>query len=83
MVAPKTNEYKLILAKPYAPNLGAEIYGVDLSQNVPDDQFAEIHDAFLKYQVLFFKEQKEISPEQHVIFGKRFGQAYSLVWCRA
>lgn len=54
MVAPKTNEYNLIEAKPFAPNLGAEIYGVDLSQAVSDAQFAEIRDAFLTYQVLFF-----------------------------
>ena len=77
MVAPKTNTYSLIEAKPFAPNLGAEIYGVDLSQPVPDAQFAEIRDAFLKYQVLFFKEQKEIPPEQHVTFGKRFGPLHA------
>lgn len=77
MVAPKTNDYKLIVAKPFCPNLGAEIYGVDLSQDVPDDQFAEIQDAFLKYQVLFFKDQKEIPPEQHVKFGKRFGPLHA------
>ena len=77
MVALTTNDYKLIVAKPFSPNLGAEIYGVDLSQNIPDDQFAEIRDAFLKYQVLFFKDQKEIPPEQHVIFGKRFGPLHA------
>ena len=77
MVALKTNDYELIVAKPFSPNLGAEIYGVDLSQNVPDDQFAEIRDAFHKYQVLFFKDQKEIPPEQHVIFGKRFGPLHA------
>lgn len=73
MVAIKTNDYTRIEARPFAPNLGAEIYGVDLSQDVPDDQFAEIRAAFHKYQVLFFKDQKEIPPEQHVAFGKRFG----------
>ncbi|MEP0565492.1 MAG: TauD/TfdA family dioxygenase, partial [Paracoccaceae bacterium] len=77
MVAVKTNDYTLIEAKPFAPNLGAEIYGVDLSAPVPDDQFAEIKDAFLKYQVLFFKDQKEIPPEQHVAFGKRFGPLHA------
>ena len=75
MVAPKTNDYELIVAKPFSPNLGAEIFGVDLSQDVPDGQFAEIRDAFHKYQVLFFKDQKEIPPEQHVKFGKRYWTA--------
>ena len=77
MVSIKTNDYKLIEAKPFAPNLGAEIYGVDLSQTVPDDHFEEIQDAFYKYQVLFFKNQKEIPPEQHVTFGKRFGPLHA------
>ena len=70
---PHTNDYTLITAKPFAPNLGAKIYGVDLSKQVPEAQFAEVRDAFLKYQVLFFKEQSEIPPEQHIALGKRFG----------
>ena len=77
MVAPKTNAYSLIEAKPFSPHLGAEVYGVDLSETISDAQFAEILDAFLKYQVLFFKNQKEIPPEQHVIFGKRFGPLHA------
>lgn len=77
MVVPQPNTYTLIDAKPFAPNLGAEIYGVDLSRPVPDAQFAEIQDAFHKYQVLFFKDQKEIPPEQHIAFGKRFGPLHA------
>jgi taurine dioxygenase len=77
MVALKKNNYKLITAKAFAPNLGAEIYGVDLSEPVPEDQFNEIKQAFLDYQVLFFKEQKEIPPEQHVTFGKLFGSLHA------
>ena len=77
MVAVIENDYKLISATPFAPNLGAEIRGVDLSRSMPNDQFAEIRDAFLKYQVLFFKEQAEIPPEQHIKFGKRFGDLHA------
>ena len=77
MVATKTNDFDLIEAKPFAPNLGAEIYGVDLSKPVPDNQFQEIQQAFLLYQVLFFKDQKEIHPEQHIAFGKRFGALHA------
>lgn len=77
MVAVTTNTFETIEAKPFAPNLGAEIYGVDLSQPVPDAQFDEIRAAFLKYQVLFFKDQKEIPPQQHVTFGKRFGPLHA------
>jgi taurine dioxygenase len=54
MISTRKNEYKLITAKPFAPNLGAEIYGVDLSKPVPDAQFEEVKRAFWEYQVLFF-----------------------------
>ena len=77
MVAIKTNDFQHIEARPFAPNLGADIYGVDLSKPVPDDQFAEIRQAFLDYQVLFFKQQSEIPPELHVTFGKRFGPLHA------
>ena len=77
MIPTNPNNYTSITCKPYAPNLGAEIYGVDLSRPVSDSQFNEIHQAFLQYQVLFFKEQKEIPPEQQVIFGKRFGPLHT------
>ena len=67
------NTFKHIAAKPFAPNLGAEISGVDLSQPISDAEFAEIEAAFLAYQVLFFKNQREIPPQVHIDFGKRFG----------
>ncbi len=77
MITTKINNYKLLTAKPFAPNLGAEIYGVDLSADIPDAQFSEVHQALLDYQVLFFKEQKEIPPEMQVKFGKRFGKLHA------
>jgi taurine dioxygenase len=42
MVAIRTNNYQHIEVKPFAPNLGADVYGVDLSKPVPDDHFADI-----------------------------------------
>ena len=59
-IDPKT--FKHISVKLFAPNLGAEISGVDLSQEISEAEFAEIEAAFLAYQVLFFKNQKEIPP---------------------
>ena len=72
-----TREYKFIDVKPFSPSLGAEIHGVDLSSDLPEPQFNEIRDAFLDYQVLFFKGQSEIAPEQHIDFGKRFGKLHA------
>ena len=77
MVAVKTNNYETIIAKPFAPNLGAEIFNVDLSKPIKDEQFEEINHAFLQYQVLFFKNQKIIPPEIHVEFGKKFGELHT------
>jgi len=57
---------------PVSPALGAEIGGVDLSQSLDDDVIAEIRQAWLKYRVVFFRDQ-DITPEQHLAFARRFG----------
>ena len=72
-----SDNYRFIQVNAFAPNLGAEIRGVDISKGVTNAEFDEIHKAFLKHQVLFFKEQSEIPPSEHVAFGKRFGHLHS------
>ena len=52
--------------KPFAPNLGAVITNVDLSNDINDVELKGIRDAFHKFQVLFFQNQSEISPENHI-----------------
>ena len=64
--------YRILDIAPMCGALGAEISGVDLSQNVSDDTLAEIRKALNKYSVIFFRDQ-ELTPEQHKDFGKRFG----------
>ncbi|MDP6316154.1 MAG: TauD/TfdA family dioxygenase [Pseudomonadales bacterium] len=51
--------------------LGAVLTDVDLSL-VDDDTWQAIHAAFLEYAVLIFPGQN-ITPEQHIAFGSRFG----------
>ena len=58
--------------QPLAGALGAEIFGVNLADPLDDDTFADIRQAFLDYQVIFFRDQ-ELTPEQHKAFGRRFG----------
>jgi taurine dioxygenase len=53
--------------------LGAEVVGVDLSQDVDDVTFNEIVDLWHQHEVLFFRDQK-LTPEQHVGFSRRFGE---------
>jgi taurine dioxygenase len=52
--------------------LGAEISGVDLSRDLPDETIAQIRKAFVEHQVIFFRDQ-EMTPAQQVAFGRRFG----------
>ena len=59
--------------KPIAGAIGAEIHGVDLSKTLSNSEFDAVHRAFLDHQVIFFRDQK-ISPEQHIAFGRRFGE---------
>ena len=65
-----------ITVKPYAPNIGGIITGVDLSKDISDYEQNFIKEAFYKYQVLFFQEQLEISPENHIKLGKCFGDLH-------
>lgn len=60
----------------YSPNLGAIITGVDLSKEINEYQFKDIHKAFLDNQVLFFQNQNEITPEIHLKLGKLFGELH-------
>ena len=62
--------------KPFAPNLGAIITNVDLSNDLNDAELKDIRDAFHKFQVLFFQNQSEISPENHIKLGRCFGDLH-------
>jgi len=54
--------------------LGGEIVGLDLSKPLSDDTFTAIRNAFLESQVLVFRNQHDLTPEQHVAFSRRFGE---------
>ena len=62
--------------KPFAPNLGAVITNVNLSNDINDAELKGIRDAFHKFQVLFFQNQSEISPENHIKLGRYFGDLH-------
>jgi taurine dioxygenase len=59
--------------RPLSPHLGAEISGVDLAQDMPEELFGALYGAFLRYQVLLFPPQ-ELWPARQVAFGRRFGE---------
>jgi taurine dioxygenase len=57
---------------PMTVRIGAEISGVDLSQPLDDAAFQVIYKAFLRWKVIFLRDQ-DITPEQHLAFARRFG----------
>ena len=64
--------YETITVKPLTHTIGAEISGVDLSTELSEQQFDEIHQAWMENLVLIFRDQ-HMTPEQHKRFGRRFG----------
>ena len=64
--------YKSIEVRRLAGALGAEIFGPDLSADLDNETFDDIHQAFLDHQVIFFRNQT-LTPQAQVRFGRRFG----------
>jgi taurine dioxygenase len=58
--------------RPLSSALGAEIVGFDV-RNLTDDAFSEVREAFLRYQLLVFRDQS-LPPEDHIAFSWRFGE---------
>jgi taurine dioxygenase len=54
----KTATYETITATAASPHIGAEIGGIDLTRPLSNKQVEELHDAFARYQVIFFRVQK-------------------------
>lgn len=66
-------QYEHITVTPKGVTLGAEISGVRLSGDLPDEVIAEIRRAWLDYKVVYVREQ-DISSTEHVEFARRFGE---------
>jgi taurine dioxygenase len=67
--------FQTITAKPLSPNVGAEIGNVDLTRPLSNLEVTELHEAFAKYQVIFFRDQK-INFEQHKALAQHFGELH-------
>ena len=65
--------YQTIEVSPVSGAIGAEIFGVDLSGDLGNRVFDEIHQAFLEFKTLCFRDQS-LTPEQQVAFASRFGK---------
>lgn len=67
--------YQSIEVRKLTPTIGAEIFGVDLSTPLGNQQFDEVHRALMDNLVIFFRDQ-QMSIEQHKAFGQRFGRLH-------
>src|ERR1700740_1763375 len=59
--------------KPLSAGFGLEASGIELSEPLSDEAFAEIEDAFFDGQVLAFRRQ-QLAPAEFVAFARRFGK---------
>ncbi len=65
----------MIEVEPLTPRIGAIVRGADLTADISDELFADIHAAFLKHLVLFFRDQP-MTPDQHLALGRLFGELH-------
>lgn len=64
--------YKHISVKRMAGAIGAEISGIDVSEDVSNEVIGEITDALNQHHVIFFRDQ-DLAPKRQAAFASRFG----------
>ena len=64
--------YLHIEVRKTTPAIGATISGVNLAEAISPEAYAEVRRALLENCVVFFRDQ-DISLDQHIAFGKLFG----------
>jgi alpha-ketoglutarate-dependent taurine dioxygenase len=65
---------------PLTLHIGAEIRGADLSQPLPLEQLKAVRDAFLKWKVIFFRDQN-LDHAQHVAMARSSVSRRSVMPC--
>lgn len=70
----ETKTYASFEVVPQTGLFGALIKDIQITDAIGDDElFGDVYQAWLDYQVLFFREQ-ELTPELHLQLGERFGE---------
>jgi alpha-ketoglutarate-dependent taurine dioxygenase len=64
--------YKHISVEMLTPHIGAEIGQLDLTRPLSDEQIAEVKQAFIAHQVIFFRDQ-QIGFEDQIRLASYFG----------
>src|SRR5215467_1797007 len=72
-----TNSYRASDAaldvRPITPAIGAEIYGVRLSGDLPAETVTAIRDALLRHRVVFFRGQGHLDEAEQEAFARLLG----------
>ncbi len=66
-------DFKTFTTTPVGGTLGAQIHGLDISEELSSEAAHEIQQALVHYQVLFF-HNLDLTPAQHAAFAKVFGE---------
>ena len=73
MTSATANIVDTIEVRQMSATIGAMISGVDLGAELSDATVAVLRQALLDWKVIFFRDQ-DITTEQHLAFGRRFGE---------
>ena len=72
------HEFKRFSVTPLTGSFAAQVDNIQVADAIDDDElFAELMQAWLSYQVLFFRDQT-LTPNQHLALGARFGDIQKL-----
>lgn len=69
----RSEGYRHIEVLPQNGAVAAEIRGADLTKPLPDEVWSEVERAFAENLVIYFRDQKGFSREDHIAFAQRFG----------
>jgi taurine dioxygenase len=75
MNAPTNTRYRHLTVQKFSGAAGADVTGVDLSQDVPDEVLAEIRAALLNNLVICIRDQ-HFTPAQQLAFARRWGDIH-------
>ncbi|WP_435930238.1 TauD/TfdA dioxygenase family protein [Dryocola sp. BD613] len=67
-------EFPDLTIRRVAGNIGAEIVDIKITPDLDAQTFSQIEAALVKYKVLFFRNQTQLTDETHQAFGARFGK---------
>lgn len=68
-------DYRTFSVRAVTPHICAEVEGVDLAEPLSNEQAQDIHDAWMDWKVLVFRDQ-HLDRDQHKAFGRRFGKLH-------